>query len=137
MQKLKMLSLSLIALGVLTFVGCHKSDDSPGVTATTMTSPPTNGTVNGPTTMPVPSAHQTEVVLPAATPPPEKDLTHVLTKDEPYYFNEPGASPISIGTLTTGTKVLVLIPGAPYTQVMTDTGVTCYVPTAGLKPLGK
>jgi hypothetical protein len=33
--------------------------------------------------------------------------------------------------------VLVLIPGATYSQVVSDTGVQAYTETDGLKPLGK
>ncbi len=44
--------------------------------------------------MAVPPANQMEVVpCPLPTPPADKDLTHVLTKDEPFYLNEPGADP--------------------------------------------
>jgi hypothetical protein len=136
MQKLKM-SLCLTALAALTLGGCHSGGDSATVAPTATTVPPTNGAVNGPTTMPVPSAHQTEIALPATTPPAAKDLTHVLSKDEPFYLNEPGANPVAVGTLTAGSKVLVVIPAAPYSQVITDKGVSAYVLTEGLKPLGK
>ncbi|HWE00931.1 MAG TPA: hypothetical protein VG326_00875 [Tepidisphaeraceae bacterium] len=136
MQKINS-SLALIALGLFAVGGCHKAGDSPTVEPTTMTAPPTNGMPAGPTTMAVPPANQTEVALPAAKPPAAKDLTHVLTKDEPYYLNEPGANPTAVGTLKAGSKVLVLIPGSPYSQVLTDTGISAYIMTDGLKPLGK
>jgi hypothetical protein len=135
MQKLRM-SLGLIVLGAVAIGGCHKSEDSGAMSPTTMTAPPTNG-VTSPTTLPVPPAGQTEIALPAVKPPATKDLTHVLIKDEPFYLNEPGATPVAVGTLKTGAKVLVLIPGFPYSQVMTETGITAYVMTEGLKPLGK
>ena len=139
MRAIFTLSTAALILGGIVTVGCHKSGetapDSPG--PTTMTVPETNGPAVGPSTMPVPSAKQTEVVLPATTPPAAKDLTHALTKDEPFYLNEPGASPQPVGILKAGSKVLVLIPGATYSQVITDKGVSAYVPTDGLSPLGK
>ena len=75
--------------------------------------------------------------LPAGPPPAAKDLTHVLTKDEPFFASEPTPGAAPSGTLKSGSKVLVLIPGAEYSQVITDTGVSAYTFTDGLKPLGK
>lgn len=115
-------------------VGCHSSSSGP----TTMSVPETNMQSAGPTTMPVPSANQTEVALPSTTPPAAKDLTHVLTKDEPLFINEPDSSSSKpVTTLKEGTKMLVVIPGATYSQVITDRGITGYTMTDGLKPLGK
>ncbi|HEX4794671.1 MAG TPA: hypothetical protein VH370_12800 [Humisphaera sp.] len=74
----------------------------------------------------------------AMTPPAAKDLTHTLAKDEPYFTSEPsgpGAAPA--GMLKSGTKVLMVIPGAMYSQVITDTGMSAYTMTDGLQPLGK
>ena len=142
MRIIQNISAAALLVGSLAVVGCHKSAESapevPG--PTTMMAPETNGNVSGvtgPTTMAVPSAKQTEVVLPATAPPAAKDLTHMLTKDEPFYLNEPGANPQPVGTLKAGTKVLVLIPGATFSQVITDKGISAYVPTDGLSPVGK
>ena len=85
-----------------------------------------------PTTMP------TTMPSMAMTPPAAKDLTHALTKDEPYFTSEPTTpSAAPAGTLKAGSKVLVVIPGAMYSQVITDTGMSAYTLTDGLQPLGK
>jgi len=39
--------------------------------------------------------------------------------------------------LKEGAKVLVIVPGAQYSQVVTDKGISAYTPTDGLKPIGK
>jgi hypothetical protein len=137
MRSFQHVTYAALILGGIAIGGCKPSEPAAPVAPTTMTAPETNGPVVTPATMPVPSASQTEVVIPAQTPPAAKDLTHVLTADEPFYLNEPGASPKPIGTLKAGTKVLVLIPGATYSQVLTDKGISCYTMTDGLKPLGK
>ena len=129
-MQLSRLSLILVcaAAGVAcATVGCHTASSEPP-SATTMPAPETNMKAAGPATMPVPSA-----AAPAA-----KDMTHVLTKDEPYFTAEPSsATATPAGTLKAGSKVLVIIPGAPYSQVVTDAGVSAYTMTDGLKPLGK
>ena len=73
---------------------------------------------------------------PTVTPPAAKDLTHVLTKDEPFFASEPAAGAPPAGTLKAGSKVLMVIPGAMYSQVITDTGMSAYTLTDGLKPWG-
>ena len=83
--------------------------------------------------MPVASANPP----PVAAAPLAKDMTHVLEKDEPYYTTEPAASTTPTGTLAAGSKVLVIVPGAPYSQVVTDKGISAYTVTDGLKPIGK
>jgi hypothetical protein len=87
-----------------------------------------------PTTAPAVAVTPPAVALKA---PAEKDLTHVLTKDEPYFSDAPTPGATPAGTLKEGSKVLVLIPGADYSQVTTDKGVSAYTATDGLKPLGK
>jgi hypothetical protein len=87
----------------------------------------------GPTTMSVAPANP----MPVAAPPAAKDMTHVLEKDQPYFTTAPTASATPAGTLPTGSKVLVMSPGAPYSQVVTDKGISAYTATDGLKPLGK
>jgi hypothetical protein len=96
-----------------------------------MPMPETNMKTPGPTTMAVPE------VTPPPGAPAAKDLTHSITKDQPYYSSMPAAGATPAGTLKAGSKVLVLIPGADYSQVITDMGVTAYTSTDGLKPLGK
>jgi hypothetical protein len=129
-MRLSRLSLILACLagGIYATVGCHTSSSETPL-PTTMPAPETNMKTPGPTTMPVPSA----------AAPPAKDMTHALTKDEPYFTVEPGgtSTPTPAGTLKAGSKVLVIIPGAPYSQVVTDTGISAYTMTEGLKPLGK
>jgi hypothetical protein len=70
-------------------------------------------------------------------PPDAKYLTHVLTKDEPYFASEPTPGAPPSGTLKAGVKVLVVIPGALYSQITSDTGISAFTVTDGLKPLGK
>jgi len=123
---------ALVACGMaaLGAVGCKSTNSS---TATTMPAPEANMKMPGPTTMSVAAANPP----PVAAAPAAKDMTHVLEKDEPYYTTEPTASATPAGTLATGSKVLVIVPGAPYSQVVTDKGISAYTVTDGLKPLGK
>lgn len=107
-------------------VGCHTASSEPAQ-PTTMPAPEANMKSTGPATMPVPSA-----MMPA-----EKDMTHVLAKDEPYFTSEPTAASLPAGTLKQGSKVLLLVPGAEYSKVLTDKGVNAYTATDGLQPLGK
>ena len=142
MRSLKTSAAALIFAAAMT-AGCHHDNPNSGSpppaadAPTTMPTPMGNMSMPGPTTMPVPSANQTTVVLPSAPAPAEKDLTHVLTKDEPFFINEPAAAATPAATLKEGSKVLVVIPGAQYSQVITDKGLTGYTMTEGLKPLGK
>ncbi len=73
----------------------------------------------------------------APTLPPEKDMTHSFTKDTPYFATKPGAGATPAGTFKAGTKVIVLIPGAPYAKVLSLDGVTAYASIDNLEPLGK
>ena len=74
---------------------------------------------------------------PAVTPVPEKDLTHVVSTDSPYYASSPAQGRPADGTLKAGTKVLVMMPRGPYSQVVTADGRRVYTTTAGLKPVGQ
>ena len=142
------MTLSKYVLGMVTAggmlagaAGCHggggsASSSSPAATQpTTMPIPETNMRNTGPQTMPV--APASAPATPSAAAPAEKDMTHVLAKDEPYFTDSPGPSATPAGTLAAGSKVLVMVPGAEYTQVVTDKGVSAYTPTDGLKPIGK
>jgi hypothetical protein len=120
MRRIHTLSAAALVVGGLVIGGCKPSEPAP----TPMT----------PTAM---TPAQPEVPMPATTPPAAKDLTHVLAVDQPFYLSEPGAAPKPAGTLMAGSKVLVLIPGAMYSQVLTDKGISAFTLTAGLNPLGK
>lgn len=130
------LSMGLLVLAGLAVGGCSSTSG----TASTSAAPTTAPSVVAAPAAPAPAAAPAPVGPPAATvtPPAAKDLTHVLIIDEPYYATEPTSktTPPS-GTLKSGVKVLVLIPGAEYTQIISDTGISAYTVTDGLKPLGK
>ena len=125
MQLNRMQLINFCLAGAIGAAGCHGPSSA---TPTTMPAPEANMKSGGPATMPVPTA---------AAAPAAKDMTHVLTKDEPYFGSDPGASSTPAGSLKEGTKVLVLVPGAQYSQVITDTGLNVYTVTDGLKPIGK
>jgi len=97
------------------------------VTMTTTTPPPT---------APPLAAPAAAVAVTTTTPVPEKDLTHVLSRDEPYYASSPAQGRPADGTLKAGTKVLVMMPRGSYSQVVTADGKRVYTSTAGLKPIG-
>ena len=124
-MKKVMVVFGMAALGV---VGCKSMNTS----ATTMPS-----TMPAPTTMAAPMTMTPPTTMPAAAAPATKDMTHVLEKEQPYFTSEPGPSATPAGMLAMGSKVLVIIPGAQYSQVMTDKGISAYTATDGLKPLGK
>jgi hypothetical protein len=126
--------LVVCGVGSFAMVGCKGTAASPSAPeATTMPMPETNMRSPGPTTMSVaPAAPQPMAAAPAA-----KDMTHSVEKDQPYFTTEPTASATPAGTLMAGAKVLVIIPGAPYSQVLTEKGINAYTATDGLKPLGK
>jgi hypothetical protein len=67
--------------------------------------------------------------------PPAASMTHVLTKDEPFYESMPGAGAKSLGELKTGTKVLLMVPGSKYSEVLTEDGATVYTVTDGIDPI--
>jgi len=106
-----------------------QAESSVTMTTTTKAPPPTS-------TPPVAAAAAAPVVVTATTPVPEKDLTHVLSRDEPYYASSPAQGRPADGTLKAGTKVLVMMPRGSYSQVVTADGKRVYTSTAGLKPIG-
>jgi hypothetical protein len=113
-----------------------------GVAAGGCTTPatPGPGPTTGPTAMASPTTAPAAVgpAAPTVPPPAATALTHVLTQDEPYFASEPAAPGApSSGTLKAGVKVLLVIPGAQYSQVISDTGISAFTLTDGLKPLGK
>ena len=85
-----------------------------------------------PTTPPADSA-SAPVAAPALT---DKDMTHVVAKEEAYYTTMPAAGKPASGKLKAGTKVVVLMPRGGYSQVMTADGKRVYTSTAALKPVG-
>ena len=64
-------------------------------------------------------------------------MTHSFTKDTPYFAEKPAAGAAPAGTFKAGTKVIVLIPGAPYAKVQSLDGVVAYASIDNLEPLGK
>lgn len=126
----KVLTLaSCVTVGVV-LAGCKSSTPPPGTTTPTPAVTP---------------ASQPSMVMPNQGKMPEppavlekpaaSSMTHVLTKDEPYYSSMPGADAKSLGTVKSGTKVLVMVPGATYSKVLTEDGATVYVGTDGLDPI--
>ena len=53
---------------------------------------------------------------------PDKDMTHTLSADSPYFTSMPKKDTPPAGTFKAGTKVLVMIPGAPYSKVTAQNG---------------
>lgn len=66
-----------------------------------------------------------------------KDATHVLKTDSPFYASMPSTGDKPEGTWKAGTPLLVMVPGAPYSQVKTASGTEAYVPTMNLKSVAK
>lgn len=108
---------------------------SPPATAPAVSTP--NSTATPPPAVTPPTANMATPATPPVVALADKDTTHVLTQDEPYYDGSPGASTTPSGTLKSGSKVLLMVPGSPYSEVETQTGKTVYTVTAGLKPVGK
>jgi hypothetical protein len=75
-----------------------------------------------------PVAPKPVAVAPAA---PAKTMTHWLTADQPYYTAIPTTGAKPAGTLTKGTKVLLLIPGS-WSQIETADGKTVYTKIDGV-----
>jgi hypothetical protein len=111
-----------------------KSDTTMKTTTSTKTTTPSPVTAS-PTTNPSVTATTATPAAPAAAVP-EKDMTHVLTKDEAYYAASPAQATKPDGTLKAGTKVVLLMPRGSYAQVMTGDGKRVYTSTAALKPVG-
>jgi hypothetical protein len=121
----KLATMALLAAATCT--GCAKdAKDEKPTTATAMSAP----------TMPTP-AMKTSTPAPAVAAVPDKDMTHVLTKDEPYFAATPAQATKADGTLKAGTKVVLVMPRGAYAQVMTADGKRVYTSTAGLSPVGK
>jgi hypothetical protein len=119
-------SMAVLAIGAL--VGCH--NDSPP------SSPPP------PATQPMavtPTAANTATAQPPVmvkpTMLPDKDMTHTLTADSPYFKGMPAADAKADGTWKAGSKVLLMIPGAKYSKVKSQAGEVGYVPTDNLQPI--
>jgi hypothetical protein len=66
-----------------------------------------------------------------------KDATHVLKTDSPYFTSMPSSDTKPDGKWKAGTQVLVLVPGAPYSEVKNAAGTDVYVPTTNLASLSK
>ena len=123
------LALTLAAAAAVT--GCASKSESPSSDASPGTME-TTGTAGTPSTMtpttPAPAAAEAAIA--------EKDMTHVVSKDESYFGSMPMAGKKPDGTLKAGTKVVVLMPRGGYSQVMTADGKRVYTTTAALKPVG-
>lgn len=118
-------SMAVLAIGAL--VGCHNEPPS---------SPPppsTQPVVVTPTAVNTATAQPPVVVKPAMLP--DKDMTHTLSADSPYYKSMPAKDAKPDGTWKAGTKVLVMIPGAPMSKVTAQTGAVGYVATDNLQPI--
>ena len=115
--------------------GCAK-DGKKEPTATMKTTTPATPMAS-PTTRPTATATTTSTpTAAAAATVPEKDMTHILTKDEAFYSASPAQAKKPDGTLKAGTKVVLLMPRGSYAQVMTADGKRVYTSTAALKPVG-
>jgi hypothetical protein len=123
-------------------VGCKSSTSEPSTASAKSTpAPAAQPTAPTETTMaPVKTASAPTAAAPtpaiAAPALAEKDMTHVLAKDEGYFSTTPTAGKKPDGTLKAGTKVVVMMPRGPYSQVMTADGKRVYTTTAALKPVG-
>jgi hypothetical protein len=104
-------------------------------TVTPPAQPPATTDKPAPTPTPPIAAQATQPPPAPATLPPLKDMTHSFTKDTPYYAKKPDKDTPPDGTFKAGTKVIVLIPGAPYCQVLSQDGVTAYASIENLEPL--
>ena len=118
---------SVAVIGAATMIGCKSqtADTTPSPAVTPATQPSATTPDQG--KMPAPP-----VTLPKPDP---ASMTHVLTKDEPYYASMPAADAKAVGELKSGTKVLLMVPGAMYSKVLTDSGETVYTVTDGLDPI--
>ena len=114
--------------------GCAKDEKSTD-TATMKESSAPSTPMASPTPKPTATVTASTPAAPATTVP-DKDMTHVLTKDEAFYATSPAQAKKPDGTLRAGTKVVLLMPRGSYSQVMTADGKRVYTSTAGLKPVG-
>jgi hypothetical protein len=119
-------SAAAVALVVsATLVGCSSSGGGGGSSAAA-TTPAAQKAPTEPVKAPA-------VKMPAAF----KDATHTLTMDEPYFKSSPASGGSPEGTWKSGTQVLVMVPGAPYSKVKVGDGTEAYVKTASLKAMGQ
>ena len=131
-MKMTKLAATALLMGVAC-VGCakdEKKDPEPAMKTTTSTP-----AMASPATKPTATVKATTPAAPTTTVP-DKEMTHVLTKDEPYYVLSPAQAKAPDGTLKAGTRVIVLMPRGSYSQVMTGDGKRVYTSTAALKPVG-
>lgn len=129
MTRVKALALaSCVTVGAV-LAGCKSESSPPPTTPAPAVTPATQPSMVMP--------NQGKMPEPPVTleKPAPSSMTHVLTKEEPYYSSMPGADAKAIGTLKSGTKVLVMVPGDPDSKVLTEDGATVYVPTDGLDPI--
>jgi hypothetical protein len=143
-------SAGVVLMAGLLSAGCQNDSSASARASKPMTSPPpaessvTMRMTKTPPAANTPAPPRTAAPAPApaptvaetTTPVPEKDLTHVLSQDEPYYASSPAQGRPADGTLKAGTKVLVMMPRGSYSQVVTADGKRVYTSTAGLKPIG-
>jgi hypothetical protein len=138
------LASSVLAASLMA-VGCMSSSPSSPTAAAPAPAPATMPAAPAPATVPPAPPAPTVVTGQATTPPPppaaavalppEKDMTHSFTKDTPYFADKPSAGATPSGTFKAGTKVIVLIPGAPYAKVQSLEGVVAYASIDNLEPL--
>ena len=128
------LAMAGLLTGAICGGGCAKDEKSTEIVTVKETTAPSTPTAS-PTTKPTTSV-RTSTPAAAATTVPDKDMTHVLTKDEAFYTTSPAQARKPDGMLKAGTKVVLLMPRGSYSQVMTTDGKRVYTSTAALKPVG-
>jgi hypothetical protein len=121
---------SIAILSAAAIVGCKSGTATP----TDTTPPPAVTPATQPSTA-MPNQGKMPTPPVTLTKPDPATMTHVLTKDEPFYESMPGADAKAMGELKSGTKVLLMVPGAMYSKVLTDSGETVYTMTDGLDPI--
>ena len=141
MKKMTKASTVLGLVVAATAIGCKSSESEPASTSASAKTAKTEP-------MPMHTTTAPESASTAASPPPaaaatvatpalaDKDMTHVLSKDEAYFTSTPAPGKAPDGTLKAGTKVVVMMPRGGYSQVMTADGKRVYTTTAALKPVG-
>src|SRR6266511_3307704 len=67
--------------------------------------------------------------------PPSEPFTHVLIKDEPYWFDGNQGDEKPSGTLVAGTPVIVLHEGPGKYRVVDSRGLVVDVPLSSVRPL--
>jgi len=130
-RTLALASAATLATALL-ITGCQSGTPS----AAASSAAPATATPAATPTLPPERSNQGTPPVPAAAPkPPTASLTHMMTKDEPYFDSQPGTDAKSLGSLSKGTKLLLLVPGMPYSKVLTEDGATVYVMTEGIDPI--